>query len=359
MSDVSDAQHGSSPPSLPIDKATEHAAQREHHGNQAYHDDDVDATRVANRLVPHYDADQMHLLKVDNELLFGTPRTLEEATQRASAWIAAHRPPESWLECGATHVKTRGLAMMRIVGEPSASAAMGTRLGGDDAEVVWDGLTVRWLTLLSSTIGVVGDATAELAADLRLVVSRLFDRRWHFAHLRCLARELHALAHDRIACWAWDTWISRRQHSMLGMVAVTLKTITLQLVAEGVLAQWAQAECPVALCRIYASQEATTWRSLHPCVFAGACPSLCARSSSRALAPSLVTTCAHCRYALDERRGRVRLDAGSEGKHVPTLQNRDRVLPRTYHSPSTRANDDCRRTAPRPRRRSRWARPGS
>ena len=264
---------GLPPPLLPNGKAADQGGpQRAAHIKHTHRDDDMGAARVANRLAPQYDADEIHLIRVDRELLFGRPRTLEEAKERASEWIAAHRAPKSWLEGGATHVKKRGLPMMRIVGEFSASQAMGRRLGGCDADTIWDGLTVEWLTILSSRIR--AHVPAEHASDLMLVVSRLFDRRWHFAHLRGLATELLAFAHDRSASWAWDTWISRRSYSMLEMVALTLRTLTLQLVHEGLLAQWEQVECPVTLGGFYASRKPTTWRSLHPCASAGKAPLL-------------------------------------------------------------------------------------
>jgi len=184
----------------------------------------------------------------------------------AEAWLAVNSPDEYELANGRAHVQSKGVRMMRIVGEFSACEAIGERLGGPDATAIWGELTPEWLALLCERV-LSRRASHAQSDSMNLIAPRVLHASSRCAFLHRVASEWFKHRGNRCAGWAWDAWVCRTPNSQLKMVAILLKSITAQLVSEGRLDARGQTECPVDLHEVmHDPGSVTKWRSLHPCM---------------------------------------------------------------------------------------------
>ena len=214
------------------------------------------------------------------------PPPLEEYDAKVQRWLENNGPDAAWLARGETVVTTRGMLMMRIIGEPSACQAIGVRMGCPEADAIWPQLSKTWLD--ARTEEVVNGAPATKQSFVRRELNDLYGDLPEFlltrlAPLRLLARELYKRRESLNACRAWDAWVSREPYSQLEVWMLALKSITAMLVEEGRRGEWQQVVCPVCYRSMNEPGWEMPWRSLHPC----APPQIaidprCARPSSRA-----------------------------------------------------------------------------
>ena len=120
--------------------------------------------------------------------------------------------------------------MVRLVGEPSASRALGTRLGGPEADEIWSSLDATWMA--TRVAAMIAKAPPRQRHSMR-ELERVLDPRLGYALPRELARELYKHRDSLSACWAWDVWIGREAYSQLHVTATALQSIAGQLIREG------------------------------------------------------------------------------------------------------------------------------
>ena len=151
--------------------------------------------------------------------------------QALSAWIAGLLPPpgtmptvghwpslsegrHDWFELGERMVATRGLPMLRHVGEHSCSLKHGRQLGAPpgsnpDVDDAWSalGADTQWVDHFVERILAydMANATEERRSGAEAELRALFDARTGFAHLRRFAREFGVLDKDS-GTWRPPAW---------------------------------------------------------------------------------------------------------------------------------------------------------